>query len=135
MITENLLWALPVLLAALLTSIITRKLKDKERFNKAADKFYGAFINQLTFLKSNINPGSGDTSNIGEYLRAHRVRYHQNAFEIFCKCLSGSERKSIDKAWAEYCDFNQYSEKNNQKEARDLALKNIEGVLEFAKHK
>ena len=38
MITENLFWTLPVLLGALLTSIITRKHKEKERFNNAASE-------------------------------------------------------------------------------------------------
>lgn len=38
MITESLFWALPVLLAALLTSIITRKHKERERFDNAADE-------------------------------------------------------------------------------------------------
>ena len=47
MITENLFWALPVLLGALLTSIITRKHKEKERFNKAADTFRNKVITGL----------------------------------------------------------------------------------------
>ena len=126
---------LTVLLTAFFASIIPRKLKERQKFMEDADKFYGTFVNQLTFLKTNINPGGGDTSNIGEYLRAYHVRYHQNAFEIFRKCLSDNKGKTIDKAWGKYCDFKQYSDKNNQKKARELALKNLEDVLKFAKHK
>jgi hypothetical protein len=91
--------------------------------------FRNAFIIQLNFLKYNVNSGSGDTSNIGEYLKAHYVKSHLVAFEVFRNYLSIKERKAIDKAWIEYCNFNQYS--NN----KDLALKNLEDVLEFAKHK
>lgn len=98
-------------------------------FNKAATEFRNAFIIQLNFLKYNVNSGSGDTSNIGEYLKAHYVKSHLVAFEVFRNYLSIKERKAIDKAWIEYCNFNQYS--NN----KDLALKNLEDVLEFAKHK
>jgi hypothetical protein len=135
MITENLFWALPVLLAALFTSIITRKHKDREKFNEVADRFQEAFIIQLNVLEANVNPGRGDTSNIGEYLKAHFVSTHLNAFRTFKNSLSCRKGKAIDKAWAEYCNFNQYSDKNNQDAMRKLALKNLEGVLKFAKHK
>lgn len=104
-------------------------------FNKAADKFRDAFITQLNVLESDVNSGRGDTSNIGEYLKSHRVSTHLNAFRTFKYSLSDSEGKAIDKAWSKYCDFAQYSDKNNQKEARALALKNLEGVLKFTKHK
>jgi hypothetical protein len=104
-------------------------------FNKAAYELRNAFIVQLNLLKYNVNSGSGDTSNIGEYLRAHYVSNHLKAFETFKCCLTPREIESIDKAWGEYCNFKQYSDKNNQEAMRKLALKNLEGVLEFAKHK
>lgn len=104
-------------------------------FNKAADKFRDTFIVQLNVLESDVNSGSGDTSNIGEYLRAHYVGTHLNAFRTFKYSLSDNEGKAIDKAWAKYYDFAQYSDKNNQKEARAIALKKLEDVLKFAKTK
>jgi hypothetical protein len=104
-------------------------------FNKAADKFRDTFIVQLNVLESDVNSGSGDTSDIGGYLNSHYVATHLNAFGTFKKCLSARKRKAIDKAWEKYCDFKQYSDKNNQKEMRKLALKNLEDVLKFAKHK
>ena len=104
-------------------------------FNKAAYELRNAFIIQLNFLKYSVNSGSGDTSNIGEYLKTHYVKSHLIALEVFRNYLSTKERKAIDKAWSEYCNFNQYSDKNNQEAIRKLALKNLEDVLEFAKHK
>ena len=104
-------------------------------FNKAGDKFRDTFIVQLNVLECNVNSGSGDTSNIGEYLRAHYVGTHLNAFRTFKYSLSVSEGKAIDMTWNKYCDFAQYSDRNKQKEARELALKNLEDVLKFAKHK
>jgi len=98
-------------------------------FNKAATTFRNAFIVQFNFLKYNVNSGSGDTSNVGEYLRTHYVSTHLKAFETFKCCLSARKIKAIDKKWTKYCNFNQYS-KN-----KELALKNLEDVLKFANHK
>ena len=110
-------------------------LAQRQDFNKAADKFHDAFINQLNFLEHNVNSGTGDTSNIGEYLRAHRVATHLNAFRIFKNSLSDTDRVAIDKEWEKYCNFAQYSDKNNQEKMKALALKQLNDVLEFAKHK
>lgn len=120
---------LPLLLIAFFASIIPRKLKERQKFIEAADKFQGAFTNQLNFLESNVNTGSGDTSNIGEYLKAHYVSTHLNTFRTFRNSLSDKERKAIDNAWGKYCNFAQYS--NN----KELALKCLKDVLKFAKHK
>ena len=113
----------------------TLDLMRKQDFNRAAATFRCAFVNQLNVLKSNVNSGRGDTSNVGEYLRAHYVGYHLSAFETFRNYLSTSEREAIDKAWNEYCNFAQYSDKNKQEEMRELALKNLNEILKFAKHK
>ncbi|MCP4576393.1 MAG: hypothetical protein GY846_08950 [Deltaproteobacteria bacterium] len=126
---------LPILITAFFASIIPRKLKERQGFNEASDKFYATFTKQLNFLEHNVNSDTGDTSNIGEYLRAHYVGTHLNAFSTFRNSLPGRRRKAIDRAWKEYCDFNQYSDKNNQEAMRALALKNLENVLKFAKHK
>ena len=118
-----------VLVGGFIGYYFSTRLINRQDFNKAATEFRNAFIIQLNFLKYNVNFGSGDTSNIGEYLKAHYVKSHLVAFEVFRNYLSTKERKAIDKAWVEYCNFNQYS--NN----KDLALKNLEDVLKFAKHK
>jgi hypothetical protein len=118
-----------VLIGSFIGYYFSTRLINRQDFNKATTEFRNAFIIQLNFLKYNVNSGSGDTSNIGEYLKAHYVKSHLVAFEVFRNYLSIKERKAIDKAWIEYCNFNQYS--NN----KDLALKNLEDVLEFAKHK
>ena len=111
------------------------RLINRQDFNKAAAEFRNAFTNQLNVLKSDVNSGRGDTSNIGEYLRAHYVGYHLSAFEVFRNYLTPKERISMDSMWKEYCNFNQYSDKNNQEAMRKLALKNLNYVLKFAKHK
>ena len=126
---------LPILLTALIASIITRKHKDREKFNEAADRFQEAFIVQLNVLKDGVNSGKGDNSNIGEYLRAHYVSTHLNAFRTFENALSNRKRKPINRAWNKYCNFNQYSDKKNQEEIKKLALKYLKDVLRFAKHK
>jgi hypothetical protein len=59
---------LPILITTFFASIIQRKLKERQSFNTAAGKFHGAFTKQLNFLEYNVNPGSGDTTNIGEFL-------------------------------------------------------------------
>lgn len=118
-----------VLVGSFIGYYFSTRLINRQDFNKAATEFRNAFIIQLNFLKYNVNSGSGDTSNIGEYLKAHYVKSHLVALEVFRNYLSIKERKAIDKAWIKYCNFNQYS--NN----KDLALKNLEDVLEFAKHK
>lgn len=104
-------------------------------FNKAADKFRDTFIVQLNVLESDVNSGSGDTSDIGGYLNSRYVATHLNAFRTFKYSLSDKERIAIDRAWEKYCDFKQYSDKNNQKEMKKLALKNLEEILKFAEHK
>lgn len=104
-------------------------------FNKAAAKFRIAFINQLNYLKSDVNTGSGDTSNIGEYLHSHYVSYHLIAFEVFRNYLIPKEKVAIGEAWEKYRNFAQYSDKNNETKMKKLALKHLKDVLKFAKHK
>lgn len=110
-------------------------LAQRQDFNRAADKFHDAFINQLNFLEYNTNTGTGDTSNIGGYLSAHYVGTHLKAFRIFKNSLSDTDRAAIDKAWEKYCDFTQYSDKNNQEKMKALALVRLNDVLKFTKHK
>ncbi|MBU4462613.1 MAG: hypothetical protein KKB05_01545 [Proteobacteria bacterium] len=123
------------ILGAYIGYYFSTRLINRQDFNKAAAEFRNAFTNQLNVLKSNVNSGRGDTSNIGEYLRAHYVGYHLSTFEVFRNYLTPKERVSIDSTWKEYCNFNQYSDKNNQEAMRKLALKNLKDVLKFAKHK
>ncbi|MBC8417156.1 MAG: hypothetical protein H8E10_01005 [Desulfobacterales bacterium] len=117
------------ILGACIGYYFSTRLINRQDFNKAASEFRNAFINQLNFLKFGVNTGSGDTSNIGEYLKAHYVGYHLSAFEVFRNYLTPEERVAIDKVWEKYCNFAQYS--NN----KDLALKNLKEILKFAKHK
>jgi len=123
------------ILGAYIGYYFSTRLINRQDFNKAASEFRYAFINQLNFLKSDVNTGSGDTSNIGEYLKSHYVSYHLSAFEVFRNYLTPKERISIDSMWKEYCNFNQYSDKNNQEAMKKLALKNLKEILKFAKHK
>ena len=110
-------------------------LAQRQDFNKAANKFHNAFTNQLNFLEYNANAGTVDTSNIGTYLNAHYIATHLNAFRVFKNSLSDTERVAIDEAWEKYRDFKQYYDKNNQEKMKALALKRLNDVLEFAKHK
>jgi hypothetical protein len=123
------------ILGAYIGYYFSTRLINRQDFNKAASEFRNAFINQLNFLKSGVNTGSGDTSNIGEYLRANYVGSHLSAFEVFKNYLPTSERVAIDKAWEEYRNFAQYSNKGNKEEFKNLALERIKDVLKFAEHK
>jgi len=118
-----------VLIGSFIGYYFSTRLINRQDFNKAATEFRNAFIIQLNFLKYNVSSGSGDTSNIGEYLKAHYVGSHLIVFEVFRNYLTPKKRVAIDKAWEKYCNFAQYS---NDKE---LALENLKDVLEFAKHK
>jgi len=127
---------LPALLTAFFASIIPRKLEERRRFNEAAKTFQDALVPQLSFLKHNTNVGGiGSTDDISGLLRFGYVHYHLKAFEVFRGCLSAKKRVAIDKAWKKYCNFAQYSDKNNKENMKTLAIERIEEILKYAKHK
>ena len=127
---------LPALLTAFFASIIPRKLEERRQFNEAAKIFQDAFAPQLTFLKHNTNVGGiGSTDDISGLLRFGYVHYHLKAFEVFRSYLPARKRAAIDKAWEKYCNFAQYSDKNNEAKMKTLALDQIKKILKFAEHK
>jgi len=119
-------------------------------FNKAATDFKNVFLYELIYLKYNarIPEGERTYTTLNEFLFAGYVHRHLKAYEIFRNHLSAEDRIGIDKAWQKYCKhpddpntlyFEKYITNNvskeREKELMELALKNLESVLEFAKHK
>jgi hypothetical protein len=111
--------------------------RNKEEFNKAATEFRNAFLCEITRLKHNVPLPECERSytTLREFLWAGYIYRHLKAFEIFRNHLSAKDRAGIDKAWAEYCNFEQYSNKGNEADLKKIALDKIENLLEFAKHK
>lgn len=106
-------------------------------FNKSATEFRNAFLCELIFLKYNacLPECERTYTTLQEFLRAGYIFRHLKAFDTFRDHLPTGERVAIDKAWEEYCNFEQYSDKNNEADLKKLALERIEKILKFAEHK
>lgn len=122
------------LIGALIVYRNALKLHRIVEFNKAATAFRNAFHCELVYLKYNARlPECERTyTNLKEFLKAGYIFRHLKAFDIFRDYLPTKERIAIDKAWEEYCDFEQYSNKNNERDLKNIALKNIEKIFKFA---
>ena len=145
MITENLFWALPVLLTALLGSILTRKHKEKERFNSACDTFLSAFTNELAFLVSDIKPNNSIHGTTHDIL-TKALNNHRHAVDMFMRVLPKRKRKGFNKAWESYLYPNGYNKDadfplldyadyaaGNDFETRKFAHSKITDLLKYAK--
>jgi len=139
MIEKLLLLALSVLLTALLTSIITRRNKDREQFINskqiAACRLRDALSPELTKLQ---HPEEYGIAEIPHILKTAYER-HQTAVNEFRFFLEGSELDRFNNAWRkydDYPDFNEYiglpatAKKNIQK-----AIDRIEAIRNFTKDK
>lgn len=106
-------------------------------FNKAATAFRNAFLCELIYLKYNacLPECERTYTTLQEFLRAGHIHRHLKAFDIFRDHLSTKERVAIGKVWEEYCNFEQYSNKDNEAALKKVALQNIEKLLKFAEHK
>ena len=137
-------WALPVLLTALIGSIIYRKHKDKEIFNDTAVKFRDEFANELTIIKSRKQ---GDTPEADQILSA-AFQKHAAAVERFRPFLSPKDIPAFNKTWNEYHkdeDGNdawyQYAEEctglhdKYPHEPHLMAIERIENLLKLARQK
>lgn len=91
---------LPVFLTALLTSILTRHFKDRDKFTEAAGVFKSAFNKAIIRL--------GTESGRYREILADEFPVHRNAMIIFREHL-GKRKAGFDKAWKEYEAY--YNEK------------------------
>jgi hypothetical protein len=121
MITENLFWALPVLLAALLTSIITRKYKDRERFNNAADEFRAAFIEEQRLLSYNSLADTTGT-NARDIIK-NAINRHEIAMIKFKPFVCKSEIGNYEKTWKDYAGDSKHLEKYSAVRHIDIPAK------------
>jgi len=118
---------------------------DTQKFNNAATNFKSAFVDEIRFIDDfySIDRSGRDIPNI---LR-NAIDKHEKALAIFICHLSSIQRRAIKEAWQNYTGedkhlgkptFRQYSHdgtSNRIKHNVKLALKNLNAVLEFAKHK
>ena len=144
------------------TNHFLTKSRDKEtraikEFNEAGKKLRAAFSEELAALRSPIadDPPDPYILLLGAFER-HRV-----AVTEFRRFLKGSSRRNFDTAWQEYYSYNNENdgedpidpkvkgemsheylikygpdwENTPERECRRRATKNIEKILEFAKHK
>lgn len=121
--------ALPILLTALLGSIINRSLKDRDAFVSACVSFKNAFKDELAILK---NPTSEDSCPYD--LLNGAFDKHRKAVHDFGLALSNRKRRLFYEAWYQYstCD-------NGKKEGPEFLLKYAPGwvmrpVYECRKH-
>jgi len=138
------LWALPVLLTALLGSVIYRKQKDKEKFDVAHEAFCAAFAAEFAFLVSDIKPDSSIHGTTYAIL-IKALNKHTYAVDVFGRMLPKRKRHSFNKAWEDYQYPNCYNEKadfplldyadGDDFEKRKLAHSKISLLLEIAKPK
>lgn len=122
-------------------------------FNNAAPDFRNAFLPEMTFLKHDANVGGlGGSNKLHGILRTGYLR-QLKALEVFKRCLSPAEISTIDRAWDEYCHpnniptdpnekrdfkFNDYMEIEDSEgvdKAKEVALQNINKILDIADFK
>ena len=134
---------------------LTKSRSNEERFNKSASEFQCTFTNiivTLSYLKKGNSPDIIKNMLFSEYVG------HRNAVIYFKLFLSKSQQAEIEKAWDEYCYFEQvaygpdpkdhpfikyslevFHLSNNGEEdfkmKKQLALDNINSLLSFAKIK
>ena len=132
MIEKLLIWALPVLLAALLSSIIMRKHKANERFNLAGDALREAFAPELTRLQTSEAFG---LTEIPDMLKVGFAKHYAaiNEFRFF---LKGDDLNAFNKAWDQYQNDKNFTKYMMQPDGGgpDNAIEDIQDILKFTKN-
>ncbi|MBI4619570.1 MAG: hypothetical protein HY739_05355 [Desulfobacterales bacterium] len=146
MIEKILLGIFPVLIGVLITSIVTRKYKDKERFNIAYNTLHEAFASELSTLE---NPTYNKTVDPHKLL-TDAFNKHRTAATTFRHFLEEPRKREFNQAWRNYYaqddyegeetteflfKYSPYLGNNTVKECTDMAIANIEKLLKVAKHK
>ena len=122
----------------------------RQEFNKAAAQFRNAFLGETLYLRDNVRiKGVGTSTRTNEVLNT-AIFKHMKALVRFEPFLSVKEREVMYRAWDEYCHpegtpqdqskkrdfrFNGYMDIEDSKggeEAKNIALQNINKILEFA---
>lgn len=156
MITIDFLIALPLggvvgwAIREIVSDRLARARTADTKFNKAAAEFRCAFTDELRLIADSTRDTDFEKIFNNAYIR------HTNALIRFQASLSESERTEIGKAWEDHCkehdsgneidgecgtqeitrfmhyEFKEMSEFN---QAKQLASKNLENILSFAKFK
>ncbi len=135
---------LPVLLTALIGSIIWRKQKEKELFDRLYDVFHSAFATELAFLVSDIKSHSSIHGTAYDVL-TKSLNKHRHAVDVFGRELNKRKRERFDETWNNYLYPNGYNKdadfplldyaEGDDFEKRKLAHSKISKLLEVAKPK
>jgi hypothetical protein len=136
---------LPLLITALLYSVVTRKQKEREKFIDASNKFREAFFDEIRFINRDYAVDRAGRD-IPEVLAAAADK-HETALIAFMEVLNKRKKTNIKKAWNTYTGndkvtgkytFRQYATYNKFKDAENIrqrALDRIDDILKFAKPK
>ncbi len=93
---------LPILIGVLLTSIITRKHKEKERFNEAKDRLHAAFnptLGQLVFARD--YKSTHEAPDIDGQLDS-ALPIQTEAIESYRRFVPKDKQPEYQKAWDDY---------------------------------
>lgn len=123
----------------------------RQEFNKAAAQFRNAFLGEILYLRDNVKiNGVGSSIRINEFLNTAAISKHMQALVQFEPFLNAKERERMYRAWDEYCHIEGTPQDQNEKrdfrfndymnieyskgreEAKNIALQNINKILEVA---
>jgi hypothetical protein len=97
---------LPLLITSFLYSMVSRKLKERDKFIEKSIRFISAFNNELRFIDytNNMDRAGKDIPDI------LRTAYdgHESAYLIFRKNLGWINKIRIEKAWKKYTGDDKY---------------------------
>jgi len=120
----------------------------RKEFNKAAETFRDAFIPELSAIRTLSFPDTIDTVDPYKLLKNAFDR-HRVAYETYRPRVKRSHKRAFDRAWQNYYAYDDTGEDAYEhlikyspfyigtpnKECRELAVANIDKLLEFAQHR
>ena len=133
-------------LGAFIAHRLTISRERRYKFNDAAAKFNGSFLNELRLLKR--FPSADGSNRASHILQIETLNKHEIAAMRFRQHLNRFEKIGFDKAWKEYagCDnesndpqpgeYEPFTENTlNGQNMMKKAIRRIETLLTFAKFK
>jgi hypothetical protein len=120
--------AIPILVVAFFSSLIPRKLNERQKFIEAAAEFRKIFTPELVDIRDENIPF--DIYSIdNDVFKRRKVAYLS-----FRHYLKGIRRRHYDDAWDQYCNDCE-SHWDFDYSVREKVAKDIEQLLEFTEHR
>jgi len=120
----------------------------RKEFNDAASTFRNAFTSELSAIR---NPSFDENTKTNDSYNLLKEAFgkHRTAYEAFRLFLESGRRNEFDEAWINYHAYDNVGDggyehllkyspgwgEHTAIECRNLAITNIEKLLEFAQHK